>query len=1039
MERWATQAVGVPVKLGAIRVHTDPATPQGTRFIPSLFPAFELQDVRLFDPSGREALHLPSVQAAISALSLWRLGFEQIVIDGPVLDVRRTAQGRLEVAGLDLFAESSGESGAADWFFSQGEFAIRRGTVRWTDELRGQPPLALSELDFVARNSRREHALRLDATPPPDWGQRLSLRAQLREPLLDLLHLGPDPQPWKRWSGELYADFPDIDLARLRPHLPLPEAWGELRSGQGRLQAWADLERGELTGATADLALTGLALRWPRLPELALTEVSGRLNAGWNAEGFDLRSERLRLRTANGLDWAAGNGRLRHQLARGQVPASTEAQIDRLDLDTLAALAARLPLPPAARQWLSALQPGGRVEALSLRFEGLPPARDTAAGVAAPAEAPAWWPERYRASARLMGLNLQAQAVNAPADGSRPPLGRPGIEGLNAQLELHQDGGHASLNVAQGAVVLPGVFERARIPLERLSAEARWRIAGERIDVWLDPFSLANADAEGSGQVHWHTSDPATSPSRSRFPGVLDLSARLTRGEARQVHHYLPLSIGNEARRYVREAAQAGSVGPVDFRIQGDLWDLPYNLPGTEGEFRITAALRGVDFQYVPGFLQAPDDRAWPGLRGVNGQLVLDRVALSVSGLEAGLQGSTGLRLRQAEVQIPNLMDPVLQARAEVQGPGAELLTFIQRSPVNDLTSQALDRATLTGPAQGRFALRLQLFALATSTVQGSLQLAGNDVQISPESPLLANASGEVGFSERGFSVSQARAQVFGGELRFEGGMQTPPQGAPRIRFRGEGVASAEGLQRGGLGLASGLFAQARGFTSYSAELGFRAGQPELTVTSQLQGLALDLPAPLNKPAGDRLPLRYDNSVLSTRSEGGSEAARTDRLAITLGPSEQPLVLLDYERELGAAEPRVLRGRIAVGLTGDETVGLPSQGVHANARLGQLDVDAWDKVFTAALNAGSPAAGNPPRAGANTRTDGTGLDYLPTTLGLRAGRLQVGGRSFNDIVIGGQRDGTQWRANLDADELNGYIEYRQATAQSAGHVHARLA
>ena len=39
-----------------------------------------------------------------------------------------------------------------------------------------QAPLALGELHLVVRNTARTHQFRLDATPPPEWGQRLSLR-----------------------------------------------------------------------------------------------------------------------------------------------------------------------------------------------------------------------------------------------------------------------------------------------------------------------------------------------------------------------------------------------------------------------------------------------------------------------------------------------------------------------------------------------------------------------------------------------------------------------------------------------------------------------------------------------------------------------------------------------------------------------------------------------------------------------------------------------------------------------------------------------
>ena len=154
--------------------------------------------------------------AALSPRSLWNLGFEQLYIDSPELDIRRAADGKLFVGGLDFSRSSDTEGRAADWFFSQTEFVIRNGTVRWTDEMRGVPPLALEQVDFVMRNGSRRHALRLDATPPPQWGERFSLRGLFRQPLLSTRH-----GHWQAWEGQLHGDFSRVDVSQLRRYADL--------------------------------------------------------------------------------------------------------------------------------------------------------------------------------------------------------------------------------------------------------------------------------------------------------------------------------------------------------------------------------------------------------------------------------------------------------------------------------------------------------------------------------------------------------------------------------------------------------------------------------------------------------------------------------------------------------------------------------------------------------------------------------------------------------------------------------------------------
>ncbi len=1016
LERWASSAVGVVVRVGDIRADSHP---QNRGWLPALMPSFELRDVQLIDAQGRVALQLPLIRTSVSARSLWRGGFEQIVIEQPVLDVRRTAQGRIEVAGLDLAGPGEGNSRAADWFFSQSEFAIQGGTLRWTDDLRSQPPLALEKLDLVARNTALSHQFRVDATPPPAWGERLSLRGRLREPLLDLDRQNSrHKNPWHRWSGEVFADFTQVDVERLRGYVDLSD-WGvEVRAGRGALRAWANVAEGQVAGVTADLSLQGVqAQLGPQLPVLGIEDLQGRLVAAWSDDGYELSTENLAFRTPDGVNWPAASLRLAHTVARQGHGATLELNAQRFDLAALASIASRLPLPAPSHAVLEQLRPAGQVNGLNARWQGRAGAAPAAQGDGLDLAS-----GTYQASGRIVGLALSGQASGRMSASGRYPLpGRPGISGATVDFDFSDQGGRAHLSVSDGALDLPDVFEEVRLPLDSLEADASWRIRGERIEAQLDNVQLSNADAEGTGKASWHTGD---APGQ-RFPGVLDLTATLTRAEATRVHRYLPLTVPPEARRYVREAVVGGASNRVDFRVRGDVASVPFDHPRDQGEFRISARLQDVDMDYVPVFLQSAGEVPWPGLRNVEGELVLDRNTFKVTVAEAGLAGAPGVRLGQGEVGIADLKgDSVLVVNARAQGPAPELLGFVQRSPVNAMTSQALARSRIGGAAQVGFGLKLPLHHVRATEVSGTVQLDGNDMQITPESPLLGRASGTLAFTEKGFSVRSAQARMLGGELRFEGGMRPDAQGVPRVEFRGQGEARAEGLREAGLGFVSRLFQNASGSTGYAVQLGFKGGQPEVQVTSSLQGMALNLPAPLGKAAEASLPLRYENNVL----ELAGETARTDQLSIQLGTALAPVLTLQYERDVSGSEPRVLRGGIDVGIEGGEPAPLPGEGVSANVQLDRLDVDAWKQAFAS-------ATGTEARSAAPAAAQG----YLPTTMAVRANRLTVEGRSFNRVVLGGSREGSQWRANIDADELNGYVEVRQMPSGAVGSVYARLA
>ncbi|MCB2039870.1 MAG: TIGR02099 family protein, partial [Rhodoferax sp.] len=262
LEAAATRMAGMPVRIESI-----------TAYSTSLLPAFELGNVRLLDAQGREALRLPRILVSLSPRALLKRTFDQVLVDSPVLDVRRTADGRIRVAGLDLAQGQGAEPDDAmlDRIFSQPEFVIRGGSVVWTDEMRDMPPLALQSVDMVLRNRSRVHEIRLDATPPASWGDRFQVMARFEQPFLSVGN-----GRWQEWTGQVYADFARVDVARLKQYA---DPGVDIDQGRGALRAWLDVERGRLSGVTADLSLGQVAVRLaPDLQPLQLATMSGRLS-----------------------------------------------------------------------------------------------------------------------------------------------------------------------------------------------------------------------------------------------------------------------------------------------------------------------------------------------------------------------------------------------------------------------------------------------------------------------------------------------------------------------------------------------------------------------------------------------------------------------------------------------------------------------------------------------------------------------------------------------------------------------------------------
>ncbi len=242
------------------------------------------------------------------------------------------------------------------------------------------------------------------------------------------------------------------------------------------------------------------------------------------------------------------------------------------------------------------------------------------------------------------------------------------------------------------------------------------------------------------------------------------------------------------------------------------------------------------------------------------------------------------------------------------------------------------------------------------------------------------------------------------------------------------------------------------GQAAYRFTLGFVRGRPQMLVTSNLVGLGVDLPYPLAKAAAAPLELRYQTASI----EDAALPAQTTRESLRLDLGN--LLQVQYLREQSGEASRVVRGGIGV-LAPAPT---PANGVAAHLVLQRLDVDAWeaalDKLFgTAAAGTGTPAASETARdraatpAGATAMADSgstRGDDYVPDAIALRAQEVQSGSRRITGVVAGASEEGGLWRANINADQLEGYVEFRPSRRRAAaapgpgpgaGRVYARLA
>lgn len=994
LERLARQSLGVPVRIGALSA-------QSSGWVPS----FELRDIALLDAQARPALVLPKVVVALSLRSALLLKLDQLVLDRPELDVLQTADGHVLVAGLN-WGMPEGDSVVADWLFSQRELIVRGGVLRWHtapfDPSRADTatPLRLQDVDLVVRNSSRKHLLRLDATPPSAWGERFVVQGQFRRKLLSV-HAGRLTD----WTGQAYAFFPQADLGELRS--AIPPRWasdlGPVR-GQGVLRLWADLDNGQWRGALADVSLVGVQARLNTqgLP-LGFARLSGRVGVQVHEEGFRASTQGLSFVNDEGLRWPGGNVLLDYTRASGGRAAQGVLQADQLDLHALREMALRLPQASAVHPALQARDISGLVSHLHLRWQGEWPQ-----------------PERYDAKLSIQDLRWQPDAAGT----ATPPTGiwarLPGLRGADVNLEVRDDGGLLALRMGDNSALwLPGVLSPAEVPLQQLQANARWeRHKGGGSYSWRVPqwsLKMANADLKGEWRGQWQ--------SLPEGPGQLTLDGSIDKANATAVYRYLPLGLGGAVRDYLREALVQGTYSGVNVKVRGDLAKLPFANP-KDGEFRFAGRVKDVVFDMVPASMLPSGGAAWPRLFGLQGQLVFDRVGMRLS--EATARAGEGAHAVQLSAPVVSIADmtqqPLLQVQAESPSQAPQVLGLVQQTALGPLLSGALGEAQVRGDLHTRFELRLPLLDLKQSKVQGTVTFNQTDLRMQEGTPWLEKLQGQLQFHEAGFALRQVQAQLWGSPLTLDGGMRpSGPGAASKIEIEARGRMAAEGLRSAKeLEPLDDWARHAQGAAPYSARWTWQDRQTELSIQSSLEGMAVNLPAPVGKAAAAARPLGIQ---IRSRSD---KTGPQDHIQVRLADNMR----VEYVRNLSGKVPEVVRGVWGIGIPAAQMPALPESGVSAQVVVDRLDVDEW-RGLLADLAPGAPASGQ-------AQTAPAWQSYLPTRMGLKTQQLTFNDRSLNAVTAGGTREGGQWRVNLDAKETAGYLAFQQSFTGQAGQLYARL-
>ncbi|MBA9871126.1 TIGR02099 family protein [Ralstonia insidiosa] len=996
MEREASSALHANVGIGSLETYWE-----------GWHPAFRAQRIEARDTAGRQTFAVQDVQARLSWRSLLRMQITFAALHASRADVlvRRTPEGALLVAGMPLGPDTGGDSNFFDQLLSQGDIDFREGAVRWLDEQQKLPEVALGNVHVQLRSGPTRHRLDASGTSPSLFNGAIKLRADFRHDLL------ARPGDWRHWHGQANWQVDTLQLAAVQRYVPvMAAAKSGTISSDGSVE-FADgvftRSQARLTGQQLDLqirkdldplqlrSLQALAtqqrtahgehtlridtLLWQPLnlpaqpapaPELAGPGIEAPSNPAGMPRG---------LRNAS-VGWALDT---RNELRSLQVKATT------LDLTDLRSIATAIPLPAGVLEPLRTKQPAGRIDDLDINWQ-----RDVSRWRP---NTPA--PVHFTGRATLRQVSFGPGALPAVPAGHHPEPAVPGVENLSGNAVFSDDKGTLRIDSSDTALLLPGLFDEARVPLDRLQGTFNWTYRKQELIVSSDNLTLSNGDLSARFAGNYRHA-PDTS-----HVGTIDLKGTLERATVTRVPRYLPLSVGPHTREYLAGALQGGTASDVTLVLTGDLYDFPYRPPH-KGVFRVEVPVKDVTYQPAPADASHPT--GWPAFTDTEGTVVFDGPSMSfkVARAKAG-----DVTLTDVSGSLPDMGDhhPLLTIDGRADGATQSFLQYIEASPVGGWIGHFTKDARAQGNAALALKLDLPLNEMHTARAQGSVTFLRNEVTLIPQAPPLTDVTGALTFTHKGIGFDNLRARFAGGEIRPTGG--TAPDGTIRIQVAG--TASAQGL-RETTPEGSPIAAIARtldGSAPYNATISVKQHRPVIQVQSDLTPMTVRLPAPLNKAAGQPLPVRFDMQPLAANNA-------LDEVTLQIGN----IASARYELRSNGNGTEVLRGGIGV----RQPVPQPAEGVQANLTLDRLDIDAWRQVF--ATPAGEKSAAQVATEHAAASAANSHNAYLPTRLNGRAQTLRILGRDFSGVSIDATRDGANWQSTIDSREIAGTTRWHAESA-----------
>ncbi len=971
IQTFLQEQTGLPVTLGALSAQWQGFSPQvvvSTLSIPT--------------PAGDVGFQASQIRMDWSLASFLAFSprLNNLEVQSPNLLVERDTNGTFVVAGVRMVDDGTEGNPGLDWLLSQERVWLNGGVVQWRDHIGKLPDARLENVQLLLENSLNRHRAGLNFDVPMLTEQSVVAQLDFKTPILNR-----DMGRFDQWKGSFYAQ---AALDKTEPVESVFKAFEldvDLTRPEGKV--WADFAQGAIQRTVFDARVAQLRFANPQVDAVPFDMVNTSAIVEVQGEQGLLDPQAVTVRQLRGqISGEQQFGPSDLSITRMKQDQGVDWGVQITELDAGQAKSIMTELAPHLGQ-------ADQLERLShFRFDGLLKLVNVR-----------WQTLNDASVSHAIAFNsdvefskLTVQYTDPPASGNGKVTGFKNISGT---FRGDNQQGQWTLNGKQVEVALPEVFANEVLAFDQVTGRGGWSNifdAEKPVVFTLEDLQVSNADlqAEVSGRYEF----------RREQPDVIDFRGSLPRADVAKVPNYLPLVVGENARQWLASNLKAGTARQGEFLIRGSLDQFPFDAPDSDGLFQIIVPIEKGQLTYAQG---------WPAIADINGTVRFEGKRMQIQAQQAS---TLGVALKNIQAEIPNLdaWEPVLGITGKAEGELANMVRFVNQSPVRDLLSNVLGSAQAEGLADLNLELTIPIADPDKTQVKGDVKLASNSIRLVEGMPWIGEATGNIEFSNQGFALKQVQGQALGGTVILKGGTNS----SGWMDIRATGTARAKGLAQY---LNPHLEPYLSGSTPYTVLVSNREQGLSVEVTSQFQGMEIKLPAPFEKKPDARMPFKLTQQ---TNAQG-------ERWAAELGPENKPLGQLRASVKDNNGQPNMEYLQFAIGTP----LGVPRGGVQGDIRMPVVELDVWrtlrDEVVYKPGNKGlmgwalgldEPSDGPPARINVAIRTDA----------------LNVGSKSFEGVSVVAKTVEKRWQFDVKAKGVDGYISWVSDKQRPDGAVLARF-